>query len=100
MKKVYALLAILFCAFSPAKHIVTITGIVTDKQTSQPVANAYLVAVDGEEEALSADNGKFKLRTTLSLPFKITIKHSGYEQSSAVVTDTSGTLLVQLNPYK
>jgi hypothetical protein len=99
MKKIPVLILILLCAFKPAnKQVVTISGLIVEKQTNRPVPSAYVVAVEGEEEVLSTADGKFTLYTSLSLPFNITITHKDFEEIKTNIRDTSGSLLIQLTP--
>ncbi|MEX6689845.1 hypothetical protein QTN47_20225 [Danxiaibacter flavus] len=99
MKKLSVLVLIVLCAFRPAnKQVLTISGLIVDKQTNRPVSSAYIVAVEGEEEVLSTTDGKFTLRTSLSVPFNITITHKDFEEIKTNIRDTSGSLLIQLTP--
>lgn len=71
-----------------------IRGIVLTADKKEPVANAYLYIVKGEEEALSNSKGEFTIITAEHLPFSLTVFHKDYKQAKIKVVDPSKMLTI------
>ena len=76
---------------------VTITGIVVDKQSLDPIAGATLAIKGSSLTATTNDFGRFKFNTS-SNKFTLTIRRIGYLTKEVSVTDASKPLYVQLSP--
>ena len=74
-----------------------IEGKVVAESTGQPVTNAHVFILDGEEEALTNNKGEFRIKTWQSAPFKLTVeKHDGFKRVSIVIKDASAKPLIKL----
>jgi hypothetical protein len=73
-----------------------VKGTVVKEGSRTPVEKAYIVAVAGEEETLSASDGSFTLTTWQSLPAVIVIQHPDYRTEKVAVTDSGHTFLIRL----
>jgi hypothetical protein len=74
-----------------------IEGKVVAESTGQPVSNAHVFILDGEEEALTNIKGEFRIKTWQSAPFKLTVeKHVGFRRVSIVIKDASAKPLIKL----
>src|SRR5689334_16736972 len=63
----------------------------------QPVQQAHVFIVDGEEEALTNSNGEFKIRSWQKSPFRVTAeKTQQYHKGSVIVTDPSQKQVIRL----
>ncbi len=63
---------------------VILEGVVLEDATLKPVANAYVYAVKGEEEALTDKHGFFTIKTWQSLPVTLTVQHQSRIKKVAV----------------
>lgn len=73
-----------------------IKGVITRDGANTPVAKAYIVAVSGEEETLSAVDGSFSLTTSQALPAVIVIQHPDFQTEKIEVRDPSGSFKIRL----
>ena len=93
---VYVLL-ILVPVYSQVKtEALIISGqVVTEK--GDPVRNAHVYIIDGEEEALTNANGEFSIRSWQKAPLKITVeKPDLYHKTSITVTDPARKQVIRL----
>lgn len=93
---VYVLL-ILFPVYSQVKtEALIIAGqVVTEK--GDPVRNAHVYIIDGEEEALTNGNGEFSIRSWQKAPIKLTVeKPDLYRKASIIVTDPGRKQVIRL----
>jgi len=89
------LFIVLAYAFTPEKMITTVKGSVVDSKTGNPVTGAYIIAVAGEEETLTDQQGKFTFRISLALPATITIKHKDYADTTYTLRDASNNFTMR-----
>ena len=76
---------------------ITIEGKVISESTGQPVTQAHVFILDGEEEALTNNKGEFKIKTWQPAPFKLTVeKHDGYRRVTIVVKDPASKPVIRL----
>src|SRR5687767_2940386 len=74
-----------------------IEGKVVAESTGQPVAQAHVFILDGEEEALTNNKGEFRIRTWQSAPFKLTVeKHDAFKRVSIVIKNASAKPVIRL----
>ncbi|RXK87312.1 carboxypeptidase regulatory-like domain-containing protein [Filimonas effusa] len=66
-----------------------IKGVITKDGANTPIAKAYIVAVSGEEETLSAVDGSFSLTTSQALPAVIVVQHPDFQTEKIEVRDPS-----------
>ena len=62
------------------KFTLQIRGVVIAADTKQPIANAYLYIVKGEEEVLTNSKGEFSLTTSEKIPCTVTVIHKDFKQ--------------------
>ena len=86
--------------FTPEKATTTVTGSVVDSRTGHPVTGAYIIAIAGEEETLTDQQGKFNLRTSLKLPAKISIKHKDYVDTTYTLQDTGNNIAMRQSQHE
>ncbi len=76
---------------------IIVEGKVVAANTGDPVVNAHVYILDGEEEALTNNKGEFSIRSWQKAPFKLTAeKHNGYEKTSIVITNPSIKQVIRL----
>lgn len=76
---------------------VVLQGKVIDARDERPVARAHVYVVRGEEEALTDNNGRFRVQSWQSLPLKISAAAPGFHAASLSVKEPSKELLIRLN---
>jgi hypothetical protein len=57
-----------------------IKGIVISADTKEPVTNAYLYIIKGEEEALTNAKGEFTITTSEKTPLMLTVIHKDFKE--------------------
>lgn len=76
---------------------VVIEGKVIADATGQPVINAHVYIVDGEEEALTGHNGEFRIESWQKAPLTVTVNtYQHYQKVRVVITDPSRRQLIRL----
>ncbi|MBL7730165.1 MAG: carboxypeptidase-like regulatory domain-containing protein [Chitinophagaceae bacterium] len=65
-------------------------------QTGKPIKGALVYVVAGEEEALTKDNGVFKITTSQKTPVTVTAEHQQYHTGRISITDTRQQIIVRL----
>lgn len=73
-----------------------VRGMVVRQGSDQPVEKAYIIAVSGEEEVLTARDGSFTLATWQKLPAVIMVQHPDFRTEKIVVTDSTQRVLIRL----
>lgn len=79
-----------------AQNII-ISGTVTDKRTSEPLAGVAITVKGKARGALSNENGIFKLTTTEKTPLTIVITYVGYQPSEQTVNGPTSDLKIRLD---
>jgi hypothetical protein len=69
---------------------------VVNQGSNTPVEKAYIIAVAGEEETLSARDGSFTLTTWQKLPAVIVVQHPDFRTEKVAVNDSTHTFLIKL----
>lgn len=91
----FALLFVLSGAVAQKPNPVIIEGKVLSISTGQPVTQAHVFILDGEEEALTNNKGEFRIKTWQAAPFKLTAeKHEGFKPQSIIISDPSARNIV------
>jgi hypothetical protein len=101
LKTAYLNIAFLFMLSGSAEAQRTspsiIEGKVVAESNGQPVTQAHVFILDGEEEALTNNKGEFRIKTWQSAPFKLTVeKHDAFKRVTIVITNTSAKPLIRL----
>jgi hypothetical protein len=94
----YMLLAI-FIGSGPVQKAgpVLIEGKVLAEKTGLPVYHAHVYILDGEEEALTDNNGDFSIKSWQRTPFKLTVeRQDAYQKTSVVVSDPLKKQVIRL----
>ena len=74
-----------------------VEGKVVAESTGQPITQAHVYILDGEEEALTNNKGEFRIKTWQSAPFKLTAEKLGaFRRVSIVITDPSAKQVIRL----
>ncbi len=98
MKKHIILIFIfLLFTFSVLKAQVSVTGIIVDKQTLEPVAGVTIIVNGNSVLASTNDYGKFKFSSN-SNSFTISLKRIGYLNKDILVKDPEKPLYILLSP--
>ncbi|WP_419868835.1 TonB-dependent receptor [Chryseobacterium sp. CT-SW4] len=78
------------------QQLVEITGSVQSSD-HRNLAGAHIKVKNTSEEAISEQDGEFKLRTRISFPFIITVEKKGYEPTQVEVLNGESKISVELN---
>lgn len=66
-------------------------------EAGQPVHQAHVFVVDGEEEALTNTQGEFRIKSWQKSPIRVTAEKSQqYQKGSIIVTDPSQKQVIRL----
>jgi iron complex outermembrane receptor protein len=96
MKIILLYLLMLFTA-NMYGQIITIKGTVTETDSKDPVAGAY-VTVKGKLAGTTTDNkGNFRLSTDARLPLTLSISSIGFQKLEIEVTDAGNSIAIGLN---
>jgi hypothetical protein len=79
---------------SPAS--VTIEGVVVGKDSNRPVPQAYLFVIKGEEETITAGNGKFAITTWQKFPLSLSVEHPDFKKIKLVIKEPGAKQLIRL----
>jgi len=74
----------------------TVEGVVLRKEDNRPLANAYVYVTKGEEEAVTDQQGRFRVTTWQNLPVTITAEYPGYKKLSLQASRQGDKLLFAL----
>lgn len=95
-KVIITLTVLLITGISAHAQSVTISGIVTDKATKEPIPGVG-VTVKGKTTATATNsNGKYSLNITEKAPFTIVVSYVGYTSVEREVTGNSSNLDFEL----
>jgi hypothetical protein len=79
------------------KTPIVIEGKVLAETTGKPVYHAHVYVLDGEEEALTDNNGNFQIKTWQQAPLKLTAERQDtYQKISIIVNDLSKKQIIRL----
>ena len=91
----------IFLSVSGALHThqggrITLTGKVVSEKSRMPVPNVLVYIVEGEEEALTDERGKFSIDTRGSLPLRVTAQQLVGKKQKVVVVAAADRLVIEL----
>ncbi|MET0391967.1 MAG: carboxypeptidase regulatory-like domain-containing protein, partial [Chitinophagaceae bacterium] len=76
---------------------VVVQGRVVDESTGQPVANAHVYIVEGEEETLTGNDGGFRIESWQKAPLTLTVNnYKQYRKTSITISNPAQRQLVRL----
>ncbi|WP_081658844.1 carboxypeptidase-like regulatory domain-containing protein [Terrimonas ferruginea] len=76
---------------------VVVQGKVVDARNDKPIAKVHVYVVRGEEEALTDNNGRFRVQSWQSLPLKVSATAQGFQTVSLLVKEPGKELVIRLN---
>lgn len=92
-----SILFALFPAYGQVKNEPVIIAGTVMTEKNEPVYNAHVYVVDGEEEALTNNKGEFSIRSWQKAPLKLTIEKPGsYQRISIVISDPLRKQVIRL----
>lgn len=77
--------------------VVVLQGKVVDARNDKPIAKVHVYVVRGEEEALTDNNGRFRVQSWQSLPLKVSATAQGFQAVSLAVKEPGKELVIRLN---
>lgn len=76
---------------------VIIKGKVVSDNNGQPVAKAHVFIVEGEEEALTNNEGEFQIESWQKTPLKLTVSsYKGYSKTTVLVHNAAQKQVIRL----
>ncbi|MFT3701499.1 MAG: carboxypeptidase-like regulatory domain-containing protein [Agriterribacter sp.] len=73
-----------------------IKGNVIEKGSLQPVQNAYVHTLTGEEETITKKDGSFTLKTWQAFPVKCTVEHKNFSTKEITINKNDDKITVYL----
>jgi hypothetical protein len=80
----------------PPHQARVVEGQVISESTNKPVADVYVYIVEGEEEALTDKNGRFRIQTWQKFPLLLTIKYRDKPAMKVNITDAATRQVIRL----
>lgn len=78
-------------------ELISISGIVTDQNSREPLPGVSISVKGANVGALTGIDGQFKLRTRLKFPFTLVVNMVGYDSKSIEVLSTTDALSIGLD---
>ncbi|MDB4752099.1 carboxypeptidase-like regulatory domain-containing protein [Flavobacteriaceae bacterium] len=75
----------------------TVSGVVTDQETNEPIPGVNVVIQGTSEGTVSDFDGNFVLKTSMAAPFTLEISSVGFGTKTAEVTSSDQTITVSLS---
>jgi len=75
-------------------HVVE--GKIVSESTGKPIPRAYAYIIEGEEEALTDANGRFRIQTWQKFPLTLTVKYRNRAATRLQVQDASVQQYIRL----
>ncbi|WP_199121563.1 TonB-dependent receptor [Pedobacter sp. ASV28] len=95
-KVIFVLCVLLWTGFAANAQSIVVSGIVTDKQTKEPIPGVSVI-IKGKTVGSSTDqNGKFSFTTTEKPPFTLSVTFVGYNSIEKEITGTTSNLRFEL----
>jgi outer membrane receptor protein involved in Fe transport len=95
-KVIFVLCVLLWTGFAANAQSIVVSGIVTDKQTKEPIPGVSVI-LKGKTVGSSTDqNGKFSFTTTEKPPFTLSVTFVGYNSIEKEITGTTSNLRFEL----
>lgn len=76
----------------------TVRGTVVSAVSQEPLKNAFVHVIEGEEEALTDAKGHFKLETFQPFPVTITVQRENYRKTKLRVAAPGQKLVIAIQP--
>lgn len=95
-KVIFTILMLLSTVVGAQAQSVTISGLVTDKATSEPIPGVGITVKGKTAGTATNDAGKFVFTTNLKAPFTIVVSFIGYTSIEKEITGSSANLDFQL----
>ncbi|MBI5915425.1 MAG: carboxypeptidase-like regulatory domain-containing protein, partial [Bacteroidetes bacterium] len=93
-RTIYCLAALLFCL--PLFSQVVIKGEIKDEASGEGLIGASIYAAETGEGTVTDFDGSFELRIKGTLPVKVNISYTGYEDQVVEITSASQNLVVKM----
>ncbi|WP_316792316.1 TonB-dependent receptor [Pedobacter frigoris] len=97
-KAIFTLLLLCITGVVAQAQSVTISGIVTDKATREPIPGVGITVKGKTSGTATNENGKFSFSTTQKAPFTIVISFIGYTSLEKEITGNTANLAFELEP--
>ncbi len=92
------LFTFLFCNLAEAQQLIELSGIIRNTGTQKGL-DAVKVQVENTQDTASTDKlGNFKIRTRVTIPFRLIINKDGFSSQTVEILSLSNKLTIGLNP--
>ncbi len=95
-KAIFTLFMLCITVAAAQSQSVTISGIVTDKATKEPIPGVGITVKGKTSGTATNDNGKFVFTTNLKAPFTIVVSFIGYTSIEKEITGNTSNLEFEL----
>ncbi|ASW73490.1 energy transducer TonB [Chryseobacterium piperi] len=93
------ILTLLFFNLAEAQQqLIELSGIIKNTDTQKGIATVKVQVENTEDTALTDQQGNFKIRTRVKVPFRIIINKEGFTSQTVEILSLSHKIAVELNP--
>lgn len=99
-QKIYLIpfLTLFFTGFLQAQQLIEVTGIIKHTDTQKGIAGVQIQVEKTQDTAITDQEGSFKLRTRVKIPFRIVINKEGFAEQTTEILSLSNKISIDLNP--
>ncbi|MGG5209264.1 TonB-dependent receptor [Chryseobacterium sp. MIQD13] len=81
-----------------AQQLIEVSGTIQHTETRKGIAGVQIQAEKTQDTAITDQEGNFKLRTRVKIPFRIVITKEGFAGQTAEILSLSNKIAIELNP--
>lgn len=75
-----------------------IQGKIIEHETNQPLANAHIQVMYGQEEVITNIHGEFVLRSWQAFPLTLVVEHTQYDTNCINIQKPLSSYIISLKP--
>lgn len=92
-------LALFFTGFLQAQQqLIEVSGIIKHTDTQKGIAGVQIQVENTQDTATTGQDGSFKLRTRVKIPFRIVVTKDGFAGQTTEILSPSNKISIDLNP--
>lgn len=99
-QKIYLIpfLTLFFTGFLQAQQLIEVSGVIKHTDTQKGIAGVQIQVEKTQDTAITDQEGSFKLRTRVKIPFRIVINKEGFAEQTTEILSLSNKISIDLNP--
>ncbi|MGC5744909.1 TonB-dependent receptor [Chryseobacterium sp. NFX27] len=87
-----------FAGLVQAQQLIEVSGMIRHTDSQKGIAGANIRVEHTQETAITDQDGNFRLRTRVKIPFRIVIAKEGFATQTTEILSLSSKIAVELNP--